>query len=226
MEQGPFTLRVIPQNFTSVLFADDDGPSSRAVLWDLSFPSRAPHPCDFTPQRDVSPQTAFLTRRWTPSRQTAFSGRSARESHPRTLTVNPRETVVSHSADRLAKTIVLATRSPSDPRTLTAWGEQVGVSRGALRVWCKAAGVSARSCLDFLRVLRAVVLSGSQTWDLYSILDVVDQRSLLTLLDRGGVRELCRENPPTVHEFVVLQKFLKNQQVLHAVSRRLHADRS
>jgi hypothetical protein len=134
--------------------------------------------------------------------------------------------MVSHSADRLAKAIVLATHSPSDPRTLTAWGQQVGASRGALRGWCKAAGVSARSCLDFLRVLRAVVVSGRQGWDLRNLLDVVDQRSLLKLLDRGGVRELCWEGQPTVDEFMLCQQFLKNHQLLRAVTRTLNADRS
>lgn len=95
------------------------------------------------------------------------------------------------------------------------------MSRGALRVWCQAAGVPARSCLDFLRVLRAVMLPGDQAWDLLSMLDVVDQRSLLNLLDRGGVRELCREKRPTLAEFVHAQRFLTNQQLIQAVTRRL-----
>jgi hypothetical protein len=134
-------------------------------------------------------------------------------------------TVVSHSADRLAKAIVTATSSPTDPRTLAAWGQRVGVSRGALRVWCKAARVSARSSLDFLRVLRAVILSENQTWDLFSTLDVVDERSLIRLLDRGGVRELSRSaKPPTVHEFLIGQRFLDNPEVVQAVSRRLNGD--
>jgi hypothetical protein len=131
---------------------------------------------------------------------------------------------VSHAADRLAKAIVEATRSPTDPRTLAAWGLGVGVSRGALRVWCKAAGVSARSCLDFLRVLRVVLLSENHTWDLFSTLDVVDERSLIRLLDRGCVRELSRsEKPPSVDEFLAVQRFLDNHQVIHAVSSRLNA---
>lgn len=130
-------------------------------------------------------------------------------------------TVVSHSAERLAKAIVLATRSPSDPRTLSAWGQQVGISRGALRIWCNAAGVSARACLDFLRVLRAVVATDTETWDLLSTLDIVDQRSLLNLLDRGGVRELLREQRPAVADFLSVQRFLTDPQVLHAVTRRL-----
>jgi hypothetical protein len=131
--------------------------------------------------------------------------------------------VVSHSADRLARAIVVATSSPTDPRTLAAWGQAIGVSRGALRVWCQAAGVPARSCLDFVRVLRAVILSQNHAWDLFGTLDVVDKRSLIRLLDRGEVPELSRsEKPPTVDQFLTDQKFLQNPQVVQSVSRRLN----
>jgi len=131
-------------------------------------------------------------------------------------------TLVSHSADRLARAIAVATSSPSDLRTLAAWGQSVGVSRGALRVWCKAARLPARSCLDFVRVLRAVILFENQAWDLFSTLDIVDERSLVRLLDRGGVRELAkREKPPTVEAFLSGQRFLRNPEVVQALSRRL-----
>jgi hypothetical protein len=121
----------------------------------------------------------------------------------------------------LAAAIVLATHSPTDPRTLSAWGQAVGASRGSLRAWCKAAGVSARSALDFLRILRAVVLSKKQEWNLFNILDVVDQRSLYQLLDRGGIRDLCRYEPPTVDQFILNQRFLGDEHVLKAIARQV-----
>lgn len=176
MEEGPFTLRVIPDPFRSILIDSDDPQPP----WDA---------------RGVAPPHA---------------------SH---------HSVVSHSADRLAKAIVLGTHSPGDPRTLTAWGQHVGASRGTLRMWCKAAGVSARSCLDFLRILRAVTVAGDQAWDLRSILDVVDGRSLLNLLGRGGVRDLYRGTAPTVEDFLLRQRFLLDQQLLQAVRRGLSAGR-
>ena len=130
--------------------------------------------------------------------------------------------IVSHAADRLAKAMVMATNYPSDTRTLAVWGQAAGVSRGALRVWCAAARLPARSCLDFVRVLRAVILAKTQTWDLFSTLDIVDRRSLARLLDRGGVRELSDSaKAPTVTEFLKAQRFLKNPEVIEAVSRRL-----
>jgi hypothetical protein len=136
---------------------------------------------------------------------------SRRPRHERVMAnLHASEGIVSHSADRLAMAIVIATSSPTDLRTRSAWGQRVGVSRGALRAWCTAAHVQARSCLDFLRVLRAVVLSEPRAWDLFSTLDVVDERSLIRLLDRGGVRELSRsEKAPTIDEFMTVQRFQK-----------------
>ena len=92
-------------------------------------------------------------------------------------------------------------------------------------MWCAAARMPARSCLDFVRVLRAVILAKAQAWDLFSTLDVVDRRSLVRLLDRGGVRELAQSaKPPTVDEFLRIQRFLKNPELIEAVSRRLSED--
>src|SRR5262249_32937784 len=99
---------------------------------------------------------------------------------------------VSHAAERLADAIVLAARAPADPRTLSAWGQHVGVSRGTLRVWCRAARTPARASLDFLRMLRAVQLSQNQGWDLFSVLNVIDERSIGRLLERGRLRGFLR----------------------------------
>jgi hypothetical protein len=129
---------------------------------------------------------------------------------------------ISPSAERLAHAIVLATSSPTDPRTLLAWGQHVGVSRGALRAWCVAAHVSARSSLDFLRVLRAVLLSKDRPWDLFSVLDIVDKRSVTRLLQRGGIGQLVhRTDSPSIEEFLGTQCFVRNEDVVQAVARRL-----
>lgn len=195
MSDGVLTLRVIPANFRSVLF--DDLESWRLDAGQMTAPSDV----GVLPSQPTVPGSI---------------GRGKR-TRPRTGL-----TAVSHSAERVANAIVLATNSPIDLRTLNAWGQHVGISRGALRVWCKAAGVSARECLDFLRVLRAVIVSETQPWDLLSILDVVDARSLAQLLARGGVRELGRaKQPPTVAEFLARQRFLRDDRLVDAVARRL-----
>jgi hypothetical protein len=71
-------------------------------------------------------------------------------------------------------------------------------------------------------VLRAVILARNQAWDLFSTLDIVDQRSLIRLLDRGAVRQLWRsERAPALEEFLTAQRFLQNPEIVGAVSRRL-----
>lgn len=226
MTRLPLTLRSIPTNFRSVLLQDDEQTSP--VLWDLRVPTGSPEPGDFTPQVDVLWNTTAVVSQGLrrpvailepPSAQASLLPSSALSSAPSSAHAH-----VSYSADRLARAIVLGARCANDPRTLAAWGQQVGISRGALRVWCKAAGVSARSSLDFLRLLRAVLISRHQAWDLLAILDVVDERSLLRLLDRGKVRDIRRQGSMTVNEFTRRQQFVTNQDVLNAVARALNAD--
>jgi len=66
----------------------------------------------------------------------------------------------------------------------------------------------------------------NQAWDLFSTLDIVDERSLVRLLDRGGVRELATcQKPPTVEEFLNGQRFLQSPQVVQALSRRLKQEK-
>jgi hypothetical protein len=108
---------------------------------------------------------------------------------------------------------------------LSAWGQQVGASRGTLRVWCRAAHTPARACLDFLRMLRAVELSQNQVWDLFSLLDVIDERSVGRLLDRGALRHfLGHTSAPSVEEFLATQRFIERTDVLLAVAKRLAAN--
>jgi len=121
--------------------------------------------------------------------------------------------------------MISATQAPTDPRTLLAWGEHIGASRGTLRVWCRAAHTPARACLDFLRLLRAVQLAQHHAWDLFGLLDVVDARSVASLLDRGGVRALLtRTTPPSIAEFMAMQSFIERPDVVRAVEQRLAAD--
>ncbi len=140
-------------------------------------------------------------------------------------TVTSRSGRASHAADRLAGAIILATHAPADPRTLSAWGQQIGVSRGTLRVWCRATHTQARACLDFLRVLRAVQLSKDHAWDLFSLLNVIDERSMGRLLARGRLREfLQRTDPPSVDEFITAQHFVESADLVRAVLKRLGTD--
>lgn len=216
MADAPLTLRVIPRMFQSVL-----GDSISLM------PSRSPRepvtpttsdPLAFVPLSvpvtatiGSAPLPGEVERTATPPRRLPRLAKPAAGS---------RAVALSHSAERVAHAIVQATDSPADPRTLNAWGQHVGVSRGALRVWCTAAGVSARSCLDFLRVLRAVLVSEREDWDLLDVLDVVDQRTLVQLLDRGGIRDMRRRRP-SVRDFLARQRFIDDERLISAVKRQL-----
>jgi hypothetical protein len=74
-----------------------------------------------------------------------------------------------------------------------------------------------------MRVLRAVILSPNRRWDPFSTLDVVDERSLIRLLDRGGVGEISRSGKaPTVTEYLKRQRYIDNPELVQAVSRHLN----
>jgi len=150
-----------------------------------------------------------------------MSDRRSRQPRPRGNRAN-QSGRVSHAADRLADCIVLAARAPADPRTLAAWGQHIGVARGTLRVWCRAAHTPARACLDFLRLLRAVQLSQGQAWDLFSLLNVIDERSIGRLLNRGRLKVfLQRTRPPSIEEFIAAQHFVERADVVDAILKRL-----
>jgi hypothetical protein len=64
-------------------------------------------------------------------------------------------------------------------------------------------------------MLRAVVLAQDCPWDLQNLLDVVDDRTLSRLLDRGHIRKLkTATNCLTPAEFVRNQRFICNETAL------------
>jgi hypothetical protein len=133
---------------------------------------------------------------------------------------------VSHAAERWARAVLAALDSPGDPRTLTAWGHSVGAARGTLRTWCRAARLSAKSSLDFTRLLRAVVRSQGQSWDPHNLLDVVDDRTMRRLLEQGGLRDHGSGGPPPdCQSFVDGQRLISDPAALRAVRAALYTRR-
>ena len=61
------------------------------------------------------------------------------------------------------------------------------MSPGALRNWCRTAGVSARRSLVFARLLRAAFLSQGGRHRPEDLLDVVDRRTFVGLLRFAGL---------------------------------------
>lgn len=126
--------------------------------------------------------------------------------------------VRAHAAERWTHAIIALLDAPSDPRSLELWGRHVGVSLGTLRAWCRAAGVSAKASLDFARLLRAVLQSRGSTWDPQNLLDVVDDRTLRRLTERGGIAEFrVGGAPPTIETFLASQRLVTREADLTAV---------
>lgn len=207
-----------PPLFRSVLFGDSGGEPPDIEPWQLD-PRRIPaHPLGLWTEAGAPGRSDLRHQRF----EWVLQPVQAEPSGPGPVHESTGDgDAVSHSAARVAHAIILATTSPTDVRTLNAWGQRVGVSRGALRVWCQAAGVSARSCLDFMRVLRAVLVADAGPWDLLSILDVVDKRTLTQLLERGNVRELCGSGRPSVQEFLKWQEYIRDERLVGAVAVKL-----
>jgi hypothetical protein len=72
-----------------------------------------------------------------------------------------------------------------------------------------------------MRVLRAILVADAVRWDLLSILDVVDKRTLTQLLERGNVRELCGTGRPSVQEFLKRQEYIRDRRLVDAVALKL-----
>jgi hypothetical protein len=133
-------------------------------------------------------------------------------------------TMRPHAAERWASAVAGVLRSDSDVRNIDAWGRTVGVSRGALRTWCSAAGVPAKNSLDFARLLRSILLSQGGPWDLFNTLDVIDARTLHRLLIRGGIAEFRqRGQAPEARAFLAAQRLVQNKAALAAVAEVLGA---
>src|SRR5262245_52434711 len=122
-----------------------------------------------------------------------------------------------HAADRWAHAITRAIQSDADPRTLAAWARAAGAGVGTIRAWCRAAGVSPRSSLYFCRMVRALVLSKSEGWQLHNLLDIVDERTLKGFLARCGVTS----PPGTIEAFFAAQPLIADSRNVEAVRRAL-----
>ena len=93
------------------------------------------------------------------------------------------ETMVPHAVRRWVGIVVPVIDSPSDPKTVADWASWVGVSQGALRGWCRTAGLRAGRSLSLARMLRVVVRCPDQSPE--NLLDFADKRSIDSFLRLG-----------------------------------------
>jgi hypothetical protein len=86
---------------------------------------------------------------------------------------------------RWGQAILAVLESTDDVRTVEAWSRRAGLSVRQLRSLCRLAGTTAKTSLDFARLLRAAVHQESSSWPLAFLLDVSDSRTLQRLQNRG-----------------------------------------
>lgn len=105
--------------------------------------------------------------------------------------------------------ILAVVKSRHDPRTLDAWGHVLGASRGTIRSWCYAARMSPKASLDFGRLLRAIIRAQGLPWDLQELLDIVNERTVKSLLTRAGFPDLGPlGSPPSLDAFLERQRLV------------------
>jgi hypothetical protein len=129
----------------------------------------------------------------------------------------------AHAAARWARAIVPIIDCPGDPKTIALWGRWIAVSSGALRNWCRTAGVPARRSLIFGRLLRAVHLSDGGRHKPENVLDVVDRRTLVALLRSSGL-DASGKLPGSLAEFLEIQTLVRDRDAL-LETRRLLTER-
>jgi hypothetical protein len=131
---------------------------------------------------------------------------------------------VPHAAERWAQAVTGIMECPSDPKTVGMWAKAIGVGEGTLRDWCRAAHCRPKPSLDCARLLRAIVQAQAHGWDPFNLLDVVNERTMKNLLQRGGMSELLStEAPLTPRDFVAAQRYITDAAALEALKAAVDA---
>jgi ActR/RegA family two-component response regulator len=132
--------------------------------------------------------------------------------------------VESHAAARWAHAVLLVIDCPNDPKTLVGWSRCIGASVGTIRNWCRTAGVSSKGSLNFARLLRAVILHQTQGKRPEDLLDVVDKRTLHSLLQLGRqTHDRASELPGSIDDFLQFQAWIRDVDALNELQRLLRS---
>lgn len=142
------------------------------------------------------------------------------KAHDTPRRIDTPELEVAHASARWARALAPVITSAKDPRTVSGWSRLVFVSPGALRNWCRTAGVSARRSLVFGRLLRAAFLSQEGRHRPEDLLDVVDRRTFLGLLKFAGL-DPEQPFPKSPEEFLQQQMIVRDADRLQEIRRAL-----
>lgn len=130
----------------------------------------------------------------------------------------------AHAAARLARVIVAVIDSRTDVPTIGRWSRCVFVSSGALRNWCRTAGMSPRRVLVFARLLRAAARTQGGRYKLENLLDVVDRRTLAGLLRFAGLN-VANDFPVSIDAFLERQTLILDESFLSEINRAIAGQR-
>lgn len=131
------------------------------------------------------------------------------------------DTAVPHAVRRWVSIVVPVIDSPRDPKTIADWASWVGVSRGALRGWCRTAGLRAGRSLSLARMLRVTMLYPRESPE--NILDFADKRSIDSFLRLGRSDGPPCKMPLGRDELLVRQRWITNPLALRELGAALRA---
>ena len=144
-------------------------------------------------------------------------GEAATTTHP--TGSKPR---VPHAIKRWIRIVLPVIDSPRDLRTIAEWASWVGISAGALRTWCRMAGLPAKRSLSLARMLR-VVMHSREGERPENLLDIVDTRTLGKFLRLGHTEGPPCRLPLRCDEFLCRQGWITDSLALRELSATLRA---
>ncbi len=100
-------------------------------------------------------------------------------------------------AARWAGAVAAVACSDVDIKNVESWASSLKMAPATLRRRCRAAGIRPRDSLLLGRVLRSLLRGDPKNWRPEDVLDVIDDRTLLSVLRRTSLSQFWhRERPP------------------------------
>src|SRR3989442_2672252 len=121
-----------------------------------------------------------------------------------------------YAVARWARAVAPIVHSSADTRTVAVWSRLIFVSPGALRNWCRTAGISPRRSLVLGRLLRAAANNTDGKQHVENLLDVVDRRTIVAMLAWAGI-DHRGQFPTDLRELLRQQTLVRDKYALAAL---------
>jgi DNA-binding NarL/FixJ family response regulator len=127
---------------------------------------------------------------------------------------------IGHAARRWADLVIRGVYLPDDPKTTLLLCRGVAVSHSTLQKRCEAVGVKPKAALDLVRLIRVVIHHAGDAWDLERWLEIVDDRTARSLMERSGLAA-SGSRVPNLETFWSLQRLIAAPELIAALRIRL-----